>query len=73
MISTRQLLTFLRDANPERRITEDLIRVALRRGRIPAPSTFAGRLLWTHAEARAAAKALGLNAPPPPRRGEVVQ
>ena len=60
MRSTREVIVFLSDANPGVNVTEDRIRHALRRGDIPPPSTFAGRLAWTSEDILARAKALGL-------------
>lgn len=63
MTSTFQVLKLLRDANPGRRITEDLIRACIRRGDAKPPGTFAGRLAWTPADIRALAAALGVTVP----------
>lgn len=62
-ISTRAALQALRDANPCARITEDLLRGALRRSPDLAPRLFAGRFAWREEEVAALAKFLGLQAP----------
>jgi hypothetical protein len=63
MFSTREILNLLRDANPGVAITEDRVRHAIRRGEVPTPPSFAGRLLWSYADLALLAAALGLSAP----------
>lgn len=64
MFSTRQVLDFLRRANPGARVSEDRLRHALRSGAVGSPCSLAGRLLWTPIDVRALATALRLNLPP---------
>jgi hypothetical protein len=66
MLSTKEVIRALQDANPRRAVSEDTVRVAIRRGKVKSPSTFAGRLAWTSADVAALAKALGLRAPAQP-------
>lgn len=63
MFTTREVLALLRTNNPDRIVTEDLIRSTIRRDRIPAPSTIAGRFLWSVAEIKKLAEALHLSSP----------
>ncbi len=63
MYSTRTVLRLLRDANPGVDLTEDRVRHMLRRGEIPPPSTFAGRLVWAESDVRCLAEALGVVVP----------
>ena len=63
MYSTRTVLRSLRDANPGVDLTEDRVRHLLRRGDIPTPSTFAGRLVWADDDVRRLAEALGVSCP----------
>lgn len=63
MITTRQLLALLRQANPHERITEHRLRSALRWGDVPQPTSFAGRYAWTLEQVRALAAHLELNLP----------
>lgn len=61
MLTTRAVLSLLRAANPETKITEDLLRSALRRGLAEPPRCFAGRFLWSLADIQRLARALGLS------------
>lgn len=63
MITTRELLTVLREANPEAHVNEHTIRSALRWGGVPTPAFFAGRFAWTAHQALALARHLGLKLP----------
>jgi len=63
MLSTRDVLNLLRDANPGVEITEDRVRHVIRRGEIDAPSSFAGRLVWAKEDVEALAAALRLACP----------
>jgi len=63
MHSTREVIGLLREANPDVLITEERIRRALRTGKIPGPSSFAGRLAWTDADVEELAASLGLRSP----------
>lgn len=63
MLSTREVISALRVANPESHISEDSVRVAIRRDKVQSPSTFAGRLAWSRADVVALAVVLGLVAP----------
>lgn len=63
MLSTREVIRALSEANPGSRVTEDAVRVAIRRGKINSPSTFAGRLIWSRSDVKALAAALGLAVP----------
>jgi len=47
MYSTRQVLRALRQVNPGALVTEDRLRHALRRDRVPAPPKVAGRYVWS--------------------------
>jgi len=60
MQTTKQVLSALRRANPERRVTEDLIRSAIRREVVAAPQLVAGRFLWTPDDVARLADALAL-------------
>lgn len=61
MLSTRQVLKLLRDRNPDKVITEERIRRALRKEKLPPPVQFAGRLAWSKADVVRLAKVLGLD------------
>jgi len=63
MRTTREVIAALRDANPNAAVTEEGIRHALRRGDVPRPTSFAGRLAWTNDEIHQLAQVLGLRAP----------
>lgn len=63
MFSTRSVLDLLRAANPTSKVTEDLIRSAIRRGVVPSPTIFAGRFVWSPSEAARLALALGFAVP----------
>jgi hypothetical protein len=60
MYSTREIIKALAEANPNQRIDEERIRRAIRRGAISPPSTVAGRFVWTQADLKSLANALGL-------------
>jgi hypothetical protein len=64
MLSTRDVIRALKEANPAADVSEDSVRVAIRRGKIRTPSTFAGRLAWSRADVAALALALCLTCPP---------
>jgi hypothetical protein len=64
LISTKELIRALQDANPEAHVSEDAVRVAIRRGKVKPPCTFAGRLAWDRADVVAIARALDLCCPP---------
>ena len=68
MLSTRELLEILREANPGADLTENDIRSALRWGKVPAPALFAGRLAWSIEEARRLAQCLKVSLPEHPFR-----
>lgn len=63
MFSTRRVLDLLRAANPERRVSEDQIRSALRRERLAAPASFAGRFIWSPDDVKRLAMALAVRMP----------
>ena len=63
MLSTKVVIELLRRANRGIRVTEDAVRSAIRRGKVEAPSTFAGRLVWSARDVAALATALGLRVP----------
>jgi len=63
MITTRELIQTLRQANPRAVVDEQRVRAALRWGGVPAPRLFAGRMAWSEADARALAEYLGLELP----------
>jgi hypothetical protein len=66
MLSTRDTLTLLRQANPDAEVTEHRIRSAIRYGKAKPPATsFSGRFLWTWEELADLAAALRLVAPRP--------
>lgn len=60
MLSTREVIDLPRAANPDANVSEDRVRVAVRRGKVKPPRTFAGRFAWTEEDARELAQALGL-------------
>ena len=63
MFSTRSVLELLRRANPGRAVTEDLLRSAVRRDRFAPPPRLSGRFIWSLADIRRLAEALGLTGP----------
>jgi hypothetical protein len=63
LLTTGALLRELRLANPGRKVTEHLIRYAIRSGSIPAPSLMANRFAWTAEATERIAQILGLNPP----------
>jgi hypothetical protein len=63
MFTTREVLALLRTNNPDRTVTEDLIRSTIRRDRVHAPSTIAGRFLWSIGEIKTLAEVLNLTSP----------
>ena len=63
MLTTTEVLRSLRAANPGTVITEDRIRHALRRGDLPSPESFAGRLAWSDQDIAALAQALKVEQP----------
>ena len=69
MFSTREVIRALQDANPGTRVSEDAIRVAIRRDKIKQLRTFAGRLVWSQADVAALAAAIGLACPSRPGEG----
>ena len=70
MHSTREVLRLLRSVNPGKEVTEDRIRRALRRGDIPPPDEFAGRLAWSSDDLLLLADALELTRPDLDEAGE---
>ena len=63
MYSTREIIKAFKEVNPEKTITEDLIRHVIRRGSMQAPALFAGRYVWTNAVVEELARHLGLKSP----------
>lgn len=51
--STADVLAHLRRKFPRRAVTEDRLRMLIRRGRIPTPHLFAGRYAWSDDDIRA--------------------
>ena len=63
MLSTPQLLDLLREANPRRSVTEDMIRRALRSNPHLRPSRFGHCFAWTPDQVRSLAEHLALDVP----------
>jgi hypothetical protein len=63
MHSTRDVIAALKSENPGKQVTEEHIRHALRKGDVPKPMSFAGRLAWTDSEVQQLARCLGLRVP----------
>lgn len=63
MISTRQLLTAIQEANPEAPLSEERLRRAIRNGSIAPPARVGDRFIWSVDEARAVAEAFHLALP----------
>jgi hypothetical protein len=63
MYSTQELLAALRQANPERLVTEDLIRRTIRQGLVAPPDQVAGRYIWKSDDIRLLSEALELREP----------
>ena len=67
---TSEVLGYIRASNPNRPVTEDRIRSAIRRGAVPTPRILGGCYFWTWDEVRRLAGALNLEIPQSPvRRG----
>jgi len=58
--STFEMLTYLKKSNPDKIVTENWIRGAIRRREIPLPAKLAGRFVWTAQEISRLVNCLGL-------------
>ena len=69
MFSTREVLGLLTEANPTERVDEERIRRAIRTGTVMAPSTVAGRYVWSKQDLVLLAQATRLQVPDLPGIG----
>ena len=69
MFSTQEVLGLLTEANPNERVDEERIRRAIRTGSVRAPSTVAGRYIWSNHDLVLLAQSMRLQVPDLPEIG----
>ncbi len=63
VMTTTDLVRGLRASNPDRRVTEAVIRWTIRTGRVAAPAKFSNSFSWSEHDVRSLCAALDLTLP----------